>query len=247
MRPGAECIVYPPAGEFVLPREVSGPLAFIAGGIGITPILAQLRSLAGMRYAAPVSLIYVAKTADDLAFREAISACGEKLKRFELRIFLSRQTAGAPGPAPRSGRPDLQAEIAAHLFVCGHPSMIEQARSAHAALGRANDRLHFELFTAAPSTAEQAEAANEAEIRIASRNFRGTWKRSDGSLLSWLEENTGSRPPAACRSGICRTCRAPLLSGRVVYPASVAPPGPAEVLLCCAMPQTDIEIELPNP
>ena len=234
-----------------MPREVSGPLAFIAGGIGITPILAQLQSLAGMRSAAAVSLIYVAKTADDLAFREAISACGEKLERFDLRIFLTGQSAGAAGPAPRSGRPDLQAEIAAldresHLFVCGPPSMIEQARSAHAALGRANDRLHFELFTAAPSTAEQAEAANEAEIRIASRNFLGTWQRSDGPLLSWLEAKTGSRPPAACRSGICRTCRAPLLSGRVVYPASVAPPGPAEVLLCCAMPQTDIEIELPN-
>ena len=248
---GAECSAYPPAGAFCLPEGLSGPLAFYAGGIGITPVFAQIRALAEARYPDPVTLIYVSRSVEELAFLGELSDLAERWDRFALRLFVTgAETPSAELPAPiRKGRPDLEREVAAmdgstHVFVCGPLAMIEAVRTAHAALGRANDRLHFELFSDAAILDESMEPAPRAEITIAPEAYRAAWRPGDGSLLAWIERHTDHRPPAACRSGICRTCAAPLLRGQVVYPATVAPPPSTEVLLCCAMPATDVEIGL---
>jgi ferredoxin-NADP reductase/MOSC domain-containing protein YiiM len=251
---GTACTVYPQAGEFILPEDISGTINFIAGGIGITPILAQLRALAAVGFPSPVSLTYVVPTVQDLAFADALTECGNRLKDFRLRLHLSRE-AQLPPSAPsfwRLGRPDLEAVTSAldddaHLFVCGPEAMIDTVRSIHAALGRRSDRLHFELFTEGAQSDAPLPSAEAAEISLPAQGYRGTWRQGDGALLKWIETHTDLRPPAACRSGLCRTCRASLLRGNVVYPPSVAAPPATEVLLCCAEPVSDLEIDFPEP
>ena len=250
---GTACTVYPQAGEFILPEDISGTINFIAGGIGITPILAQLRALAAVGYPSPVSLTYVVPTVQELAFADALTECGKGLENFCLRLHLSRE-AQLPAAARATwqlGRPDLKAEISAleddtHLFVCGPAAMIDAVRHVHAALGRRNDRLHFELFTEDAQSDAPLPSAEAAEISLPAQGYRGTWRQGDGALLKWIETHTDLRPPAACRSGLCRTCRASLLRGDVVYPSSVSPPPATEVLLCCAEPVSDLEIDFPE-
>jgi len=247
---GDECTVFPPAGDFVLPAVPSCPLAFIAGGIGITPILPQLRALANARYSAPVAMIYVAQSQQELAFLDEVRDAAECLEKFELRVFVTREKRSAGmSPLIKTGRPDLATWIAerderSQLFVCGPHALIDDVCTIHASLGRSNASLFFERFTDDLEDKYDAEPASSARVTIASSGTSGVWTPDDGSLLDWIETNTNYRPPAACRSGICRTCKASLSRGSVVYPSSVAAPPQTEVLLCCARPGSDIEIEM---
>lgn len=247
---GNECTVFPPTGDFVLPATPSGPLAFIAGGIGITPIVPQLRALASAGYSAPVAMIYVAQSQQELAFLDEVVHAAERLEQFELRVFATRQENSAGlSPMIETGRPDLAAWISklderSQLFVCGPHALIDDVRAVHAGLGRSNASLFFERFTDDLDGEFDAKPASSARVTIASCGTTGVWTPDDGSLLDWIEANTDYRPPAACRSGICRTCKATLSRGSVVYPSSVAAPPQTEVLLCCARPGSDIEIEM---
>jgi ferredoxin len=49
----------------------------------------------------------------------------------------------------------------------------------------------------------------------------------------------------SCRTGVCHTCRTPLLSGEVSYaPVPLEPPADGEVLICCAQPRADIVLDM---
>lgn len=247
---GALCTVYPPTGDFCLPRAPSDPLAFVAGGIGITPILPQLRALGAAGYSAPVAMIYVARSQRELAFLDEVVRAAASLEHFDLRVFVTRDDGTAEvSPLIEKGRPDLARWIsdlddAAQLFVCGPGALIDDVCNVHAKLGRSNACLFFERFTDKADGGFDVEPAPRAQITIGQDGTTGVWTPDDGSLLDWIEMNTDLRPPAACRSGICRTCKATLTRGSVVYPSSVSAPSQTQVLLCCARPGSDIEIDM---
>ncbi|MEQ9327697.1 MAG: MOSC domain-containing protein [Rhodospirillales bacterium] len=250
LRAGTACAIFPPAGDFTLPGATNDPILFIAGGIGITPVLAQLRALAHHACGQPARLVYVARHAGEMAFAGALRNVRRAMPYLQVRLFLTGisapVTVGAIPATP--GRPDLRAEIGslpegAHIHVCGPAAMVNEVRDIQTGLGRRNDLLRYELFAAAEETAI-VDAAESATVRLQPDGIAATWRRGDGPLLEWIENHTGHRPPAACRSGLCRTCRARLRRGSVAYPAGISPPSSAEVLLCCARPAGDIEIEL---
>ena len=67
------------AGDFTLPRDRDQKLAFIAGGIGITPFRSILKYLADTRERRPVVLIYCVKSATDIVYRDVIEEAQGKL------------------------------------------------------------------------------------------------------------------------------------------------------------------------
>lgn len=245
------CFVFPPAGDFTLPDDLTAGISFIAGGIGITPILAQLRELARQQFDGPVTLIYVVPDSNHIPFRDDVIVLGESLAQFDLRLYLTRQE-NLPVDAPgtwQSGYPDLVRHISSqdetsHLFVCGPAPMIEAVRTIHTTLDRLTSHLHFELFASDSPALPSRVGIKQAKITIASTGYQGIWNQKDGSLLNWIESHTELRPPAACRSGLCRTCRADLRRGEVAYPPNVSPPPTSSILLCCAHPASDLEIDL---
>lgn len=250
LRAGTACAIFPPAGDFTLPGATNDPILFIAGGIGITPVLAQLRALAHHACGQPALLVYVARHAGDMAFAGALRDIRRAMPYLEVRLFLTGISAPvAVGGIPATpGRPDLHAEIeslpeTARIHVCGPAAMVNDVRDVQTGLDRRNDLLRYELFAAAEETAI-VDAVESAIVRLQPDDMAATWRRDDGPLLAWIERHTDHRPPAACRSGLCRTCRAHLRRGSVAYPAGISPPSSAEVLLCCARPAGDIEIEL---
>lgn len=84
------------AGDFVLPKSPKKKLAFIAGGIGVTPFRSMVRHLIDTQDARPVTLLYSNKTASEIAyqdvFAEAAHAIGMKTV-----YALTDETAPVPG------------------------------------------------------------------------------------------------------------------------------------------------------
>ncbi|MDP3740905.1 MAG: RnfABCDGE type electron transport complex subunit D [bacterium] len=77
LEPGDEIVASRLEGRFVLPADASRKLAFIAGGIGITPFRAMAKHLLANKLYRDVILLYSNKTANDVAFAEIFDKAAE--------------------------------------------------------------------------------------------------------------------------------------------------------------------------
>lgn len=76
LTPGTEVAVSQCAGDFVLPKNSQEPLLFVAGGIGITPFISQLRTMMAHGEQRNIVLIYAVASATEIAYREVLEASG---------------------------------------------------------------------------------------------------------------------------------------------------------------------------
>nr|MCH9700871.1 2Fe-2S iron-sulfur cluster binding domain-containing protein [Actinomycetes bacterium] len=169
---------------------------FIAGGIGITPILPMLERARRLRV--DWSMVYAGRTRDSLPFLDEVAALGANV---EIR---TDDTLGLPTPA------DLLGECAdgTAVYACGPAPMLTAIRSALA--GRDDVELHFERFAAAPV--------------VDGRPFRATVTSSGETVGVGAEETllaalrrAGVNAPYSCQQGFCGTCRTRVLAGEVEH------------------------------
>jgi ferredoxin-NADP reductase len=169
-------------------------LRFIAGGIGITPILPMLEYADS--FGVDWSMIYVGRSHDSLPFVDEVARFGP---RVEIR---TDDGHGIPDAAALLGDcPDGTA-----VYACGPAAMLTGIRNR---LSGCDDvELHFERF-AAPPVVDGEEFA----VSIASTDAQLTVGGQE-TLLSALGRG-GISAPYSCRQGFCGTCRTRVLSGEV--------------------------------
>lgn len=68
-----------PFGHFVLPRDASRPLVFIAGGIGITPFLSMIRFANENKLNYQITLLYANKNKENAAYLEELTSIAQKI------------------------------------------------------------------------------------------------------------------------------------------------------------------------
>ncbi|HMQ35644.1 MAG TPA: ferric reductase-like transmembrane domain-containing protein, partial [Chloroflexaceae bacterium] len=78
-RPGQRAYLDGPFGVFSVDRNLAPGYVFVAGGVGITPIMSMLRTLADRRDPRPLLLLYANKTWDEATFREELDSLVERL------------------------------------------------------------------------------------------------------------------------------------------------------------------------
>ncbi|HYZ68995.1 MAG TPA: PDR/VanB family oxidoreductase [Mycobacterium sp.] len=163
---------------------------FIAGGIGITPILPMLRL--AQRLGVDWSMVYVGRSRDSLPFVD-------EMGRFGSRVAIrTDDVSGLPTAAELLGdRADGSA-----VYACGPAPMLTAIRSA--LVGRDDVELHFERFAAPPVI-----DGKEFSVSVAST---GETVRvgAEETLLSALNR-AGVHAPYSCRQGFCGTCRTRVL------------------------------------
>ena len=167
---------------------------FIAGGIGITPILPMLA--AARRLAIDWSMVYTGRSLDSLPFVDEVVGYGAAV---EVR---TDDRSGLPSAVELLG--DCPSGTA--VYVCGPAPMLTAIRSA--LVGRDDVELHFERFATPPV--------------VDGRPFRVT-AASSGETVEVLAEETllaalrraGVSAPYSCQQGFCGTCRIRVLAGSV--------------------------------
>jgi len=80
LEPGAELNMASPIGDFTLPKDAANRLVMIAGGIGSTPYRSMVKYLQDSGEQRPVTLLYTANTAADVAFHDIFDKLGDNLK-----------------------------------------------------------------------------------------------------------------------------------------------------------------------
>lgn len=138
LQPGAELLMSDAFGTLTY----QGPGWFIAGGAGITPMMAMLRSLAAQGRLAEHGLIFANRTpADIICEREFGHYLGENC------VFICEQADGMPYAEGRIDREFLAENIDSfgqHFYTCGPPKFDKAVQTALEDLGAEPDRLIFE-------------------------------------------------------------------------------------------------------
>ena len=167
---------------------------FIAGGIGITPILPML-GLA-QRLGVDWSMVYAGRSRDSLPFVEDVGRFGSRV------AVRTDDVDGLPTAEELLG--DCPAGTA--VYACGPAPMLTAIRAA--LVGRDDVELHFERFAAPPvvdGTAFSAAIASTGEtVRVG----------ADETLLSALNR-AKVHAPYSCQQGFCGTGRTRVLAGAV--------------------------------
>ena len=126
--PGTRVLVDGPHGSFSCDLQPAGSFLFIAGGIGISPILSMIRTLADRGDRRPVRLVYACSRWDRAAFRDELAELEERL---DLRVVyvLEEGHEGWTGPLGYITRQVLEPllgeePIGRQVFLCGPDAMM---------------------------------------------------------------------------------------------------------------------------
>ena len=196
VREGDVLAISEPRNNFPLRRD-SLRTILVAGGIGITPLLAMAQALARMDLA--FELHCFAQSSEHLAFPDVLGGLGGSVVR-----HLGLSPDETVGEVRR-----LVAEPAAHthLYVCGPGPMLEAVRREAAAAGWPDDTVHFEYF----KNPTEIDDSSTFEVALA-RSALTLTVGSGRTILEVLREH-GVRMPSSCELGACGTCVATVIEG----------------------------------
>jgi nitric oxide dioxygenase len=156
VQPGDMLNIGPPCGQFTLdPTQMTGRvIALISGGIGITPLMSMLKSLAHHRVAAPTYFIHAARNSRYHAFgdeaRRIAAECPNVRLHFRydepLASDLGRRHCDSTGRIDGELLSELLPSIEADFYICGPKPFMAGLLQTLNNLGVADSRIHYEFF-----------------------------------------------------------------------------------------------------
>jgi propane monooxygenase reductase subunit len=139
-----------PFGEFTL--EVGRPSIFVAGGVGVTPIMSMLRTLDATRSQLSACLLYSNRARRDVIFEKELRAIERRNPNFHFHYALTREAGEAEAwfSRARFGAAEV-ARICEGMegrvgYLCGPDAMMEEAGRALLALGIPRADIRMEAF-----------------------------------------------------------------------------------------------------
>lgn len=250
-----------PKGDFYLDTAEKRPAVLLAGGVGITPMIAMARQAASegvrMRHTRPLTVVHAASTTAERAFLEEFRALETDTDgRIRYISVISRpqsgEVAGTDFDAEGRVTPDLLRDTLAFddydFFLCGPPGFMQSTYDSLRALGARDARIFAESFGPAAlsripdegnETSPTVPEAEDAVVVFGEAGVEQRWEKGDVPILE-LAEAHGLTPEFGCRNGTCGTCAVKVKSGEVTYRGDVtAAHAPDEALICCAVPASD--------
>jgi glycine betaine catabolism B len=153
MSPGDPILAGELGGDFVLPREPRLPLAFIAGGIGITPFRSMIKYLVDTGDRRDIVLLYANRLEGEIVFRDVFTDAERSIGLKTVYTLTDLKNArpewcGHRGPIDRSMIGEKVPAWKDRLFfVSGPPGMVDAVKAALRSLGVPRRRVRTDAFT----------------------------------------------------------------------------------------------------
>jgi ferredoxin-NADP reductase len=256
-----------PRGGFVL-RAGEGPVALLSAGIGATPVLVMLHSLARAASHREVWWLHGARNRESHSFAVDVRRLLAALARGRSYICYSKPADGDKlgQDYDAAGHLDI-ATIDAHalavpdesdFYLCGPPLFMKDLTAGLATRGVPPDRIHTEIFAGreamtpgiigatprAPHVPSDDPGSGPL-VSFARSGIAVHWSPSKHRSLLELAEACDVPVRWSCRTGVCHSCESGLVSGRVSYdPEPLDLPAEGNVLTCCSQPRGDVVIDI---
>lgn len=208
------------------PLDETAPCSIlIAGGIGVTPILAMAARLRGLSRS--WAFHYVCRTRSRAAFLDRVEALPEATVYFD--------------EEPGGGALDLAgivaaAPVGAHLYCCGPAGLLDAFEQTMAT--RPDCVGHLERFASGEA------AATDGGFRLVLKRSSQTVEVAPGQSMLDALLDAGVDVSFACTNGICGTCETVVLAGvpdhRDDFLSDAEKAANTKVMLCCSGAKTDV-------
>lgn len=231
--------VQPPAGRFTFDFSESqeNVYVFFAGGSGITPVISLIKSALIKEPKSKLILFYANRDENSIIFKQHLEYLEKKhYERFKIVHILSRGSDcwnGLRGRIDRNNALSLIADfvnepqsIKTHYFLCGHPGMMNEILVAFDYLKIRKENIHKESFTKLnvngnvykiemiDRNVSNKKVNRKIKLKIYGETFDVNVEPDETILTAALRESLD--PPFSCQIGACASCRAKLISGKVV-------------------------------
>jgi len=235
--------VLPPAGNFILPMKPENKNHYVAfaAGSGITPVIAILKTILLEEPESRITLIYGNRMRNTIIFREELENIKNNYpERFQLIHIFSREKTDL---AIQEGRIDAEkcALIFKHLvplsnneqfLLCGPAPMIFSLREWLLNQKIDTKKIHYELFSDPGESAafvkkdSPENKINPGEKSVVTIRLDGVSQeyhmpKSGSSILAFAIQE-GADLPYACKAGVCASCRAKLIEGKITMDQNYA-------------------------
>lgn len=229
--------VLPPTGTFFTelnPAHKKKYLAFAAGS-GITPVISIIKTTLLTEPDSSFTLVYGNQNRNSIIFKEQLEALKNKyINRLAIHFLLSREQTDA---AIYSGRIDkeklsllsdklIDVPGMDDIFICGPEQMIFTVMEWLQQYGIEKKKIHFELFTTPGQKVEVRSRKPEVgKEEVNTEKSKVTVKLDgiafdfdlpyDGETILEAALQQGADLPFSCKGGVCSTCKARLMEGKV--------------------------------
>ena len=258
LKAGDAIEVMTPEGRFhteLDPANARHYVAFAAGS-GITPVMSLIKTTLKTEPNSRFTLIYGNRRQNSVIFSEALEDLKDRyMTRFTLYHVFSREEQEVPLFNGRLDRARVGAFVDTLVpadtidaaFICGPGAMIDEVEAGLLASGLAAERIHLERFgvpDSGPAHHVEAGDAPQARVTVIVDGLRREmdFRAEDPSILD-VALAAGLDLPFSCKGGVCCTCRARVLEGKVRMDKNFSLEQPdvddGFVLTCQAHPLTE--------
>ena len=225
-----------PTGKFSAPLNPSHKknyLAFVAGS-GITPIISIIKTVLATEVQSSFTLVYGNKNRGSIIFKEELEGIKNKyINRFVCHHILSREETELtiyqgrinPEKCEELSKGLLHINDSDEFFLCGPEQMIFATKDWLESKKINPEKIHFELFTVPGQNTVKSQEPGVENKNLVGKYSLITIKQDGLSFDFELAYNgepildaalkKGAALPFACKGGVCCTCRAKLIEGKV--------------------------------
>lgn len=218
------------AGDFVLPVTPPERILFVAGGSGITPVMAMLRTLRATGYTGTAALLYYSRTAAEACYADELAAMPG------VRVLHAHSRGDGGDLTGRFGPEHVGAALPDPdlVYVCGPTALADAVREQH------------------PDAVTESFTPPQVVVPTEPSGGRIAFTRSGvdavdtGRNLLEQAEAAGLSPKHGCRMGICHACTCRKTSGVVMNltTGAVSSADADDIQICVSVPVGDVEIAL---
>jgi len=247
-----------PSGHFYLDTSAHSPVVLIGGGVGLTPVLSMLNTIAESGSKRETHFFYGVVNRGDHAFPEHLNTIAREHENIHLHVCYSK-----PGKSDIEGEHfqhngrvsvDLFKEVLESnnfdYYLCGPPPMMNSLVKDLEEWGVPEKNIHFEAFGPASvkkkddAPKDGAAAGKTFNVTFARSNKKLQWSADSGSILELAEDNGVTSIDSGCRAGNCGSCITAVKDGGIEYlndPGS--PPDDGSCHACITVPKSDVVID----
>lgn len=221
LRAGASIMASVPEGRFVLDPETrpSAPLFLFAGGSGITPIIALLKSALATTKRS-IALLYANQDQDSVIYGEEIERLAtEHSDRLVVRHHLDSEGGYL---APAEVRTLLHHTDIAEFYICGPEPFMKLIETTLDEAGVHEELVYIERFVS-PADLDRVEADSVDIVLLEAPDTFSLWLNGRSRTIPYVKGKTllqcaqaaGLQPAHSCESGYCGSCMAHVNTGSV--------------------------------
>jgi ferredoxin-NADP reductase len=256
LREGDLVDVRAPSGNFCLDVNVGRPVVLVAGGIGLTPVLAMLNAICDANARRETWFFYGVRNRREHAMHQHLKSIAAQHANVTVVVCYSDPTETCIEGADYDVRGWVSVELFKRMlpsnnyefYICGPPPMMETVTRDLREWGVPDADVHFEAF--GPATVKrqappalESRAADVVKISFSRCHKTIEWRQNDGSILE-LADKHGVPMSAGCRAGNCGTCETAVREGTVKYLIKTGfNPTEGSCLPCVAIPEGDLVLD----